>query len=352
MNEPATILIADISGYTDFVSKTALEHSSHIVNELLELIVDSNRLDLTVSEIEGDAVLFYKKGDRVSFEALMDQCLAMFNAFHSKLKIIERDSICPCGACQGATGLGLKFVAHHGTIREITVANFTKASGLDMIIVHRLLKNDVPAREYVITTTSFVDEPVSTSGHSLSWSSVVQSYDDVGDVSVHVATLDDIRAKIPDAPPRPRAAIPVGDDSLELEIKAPLLKAYMKFIDIDGFPDWVFGLERIEREEKTARIGEVHGCVFDGIRVDMSLVHAELTPKRAVYVEDVAFAGTPFTLKQITTFDRRGTDLTGMRYEAEWPDESSPPDELKQMYLHGLALSFETFRSQLEAAEA
>ena len=35
MADSATILIPDISGYTEFLTKTALVHSSHIINELL-----------------------------------------------------------------------------------------------------------------------------------------------------------------------------------------------------------------------------------------------------------------------------------------------------------------------------
>ncbi len=37
----ATILIPDISGYTEFLSKTELVHSSHIINELLEATIGS-----------------------------------------------------------------------------------------------------------------------------------------------------------------------------------------------------------------------------------------------------------------------------------------------------------------------
>ena len=54
----ASIFIPDISGYTEFLSRTELEHSSHIINELLKVIVDSNSTDLTLAEIEVDALLF------------------------------------------------------------------------------------------------------------------------------------------------------------------------------------------------------------------------------------------------------------------------------------------------------
>ncbi len=100
MSQNALILIPDISGYTEFLTRTEIDHSSHILNEMLELIIESNNTDFTLSEIEGDAVLFYRKGDPLSRYELMQQCLAMFNNFHEKIKLIERDSICQCGACQ------------------------------------------------------------------------------------------------------------------------------------------------------------------------------------------------------------------------------------------------------------
>ena len=54
----APIFIADISGYTEFLSCTELAHSSHIINALLKVLVESNTTHLTLAEIEGDALLF------------------------------------------------------------------------------------------------------------------------------------------------------------------------------------------------------------------------------------------------------------------------------------------------------
>ena len=59
-----TIYIPDISGYTNFVGKTAISHSKHIIKELLELIIKSNTVGLQTSSIEGDAVLFIKLESR------------------------------------------------------------------------------------------------------------------------------------------------------------------------------------------------------------------------------------------------------------------------------------------------
>jgi len=54
--QSALFFIPDISGYTKFINETEINHSTHIITELLEIIISSNILDLKVSEIEGDAV--------------------------------------------------------------------------------------------------------------------------------------------------------------------------------------------------------------------------------------------------------------------------------------------------------
>jgi hypothetical protein len=91
MAEQAIILIPDISGFTGFTGATEIDHAAHIITELLELIVASNETDFTLAEIEGDAVLFYRKGEPLRREQLIDQCLRMFSNFHRQLMVIEPD---------------------------------------------------------------------------------------------------------------------------------------------------------------------------------------------------------------------------------------------------------------------
>ena len=71
----ATILIPDISGFTEFITTTELNHSSRAINMLINAIVDSVDEKYEVTEIEGDAVLLIKresapsKNDRHNFSA-------------------------------------------------------------------------------------------------------------------------------------------------------------------------------------------------------------------------------------------------------------------------------------------
>ena len=70
MAESATILIPDISGYTEFLTQTELVHSSHIVNEMFEAILAGNEGgEFELSEVEGVALLLYHKGKPMEADA-------------------------------------------------------------------------------------------------------------------------------------------------------------------------------------------------------------------------------------------------------------------------------------------
>jgi hypothetical protein len=74
----------------------------------------------------------------------------MHRAFHATLQIIDQNQICGCAACVGAERLRLKVVAHRGEACVRRVRQVQELTGECVIMVHRMLKNDVPLREYVL----------------------------------------------------------------------------------------------------------------------------------------------------------------------------------------------------------
>ena len=78
----ATILIPDISGFTEFMTTTELSHSSHAINYLIDAIVNAVGEEYELAEVEGDAVLLIRKGPAPSKKEIQDICLKIFNAFH------------------------------------------------------------------------------------------------------------------------------------------------------------------------------------------------------------------------------------------------------------------------------
>jgi hypothetical protein len=150
------IYIPDISGFTKFVTETEIDHSTHISEELLEIIHESHEINLKVSEIEGDAVLFYRFGEPPTAEEIVKQSKDMFIRFHEHLKLCERDRVCQCGACSTAQDLTLVMVAHYGELNEVKVRDRSKLLGEAIIVAHRLLKNDVNNDEYLLLSGKYL----------------------------------------------------------------------------------------------------------------------------------------------------------------------------------------------------
>src|SRR6185312_14866122 len=110
MDNSGLLFIPDISGFTKFVNETEIDHSRYIIGELLENIINSNQMGLTVSEIEGDAVLFYRYGKVPSLEEIYRQVESMFCNFQKQLKNLETRRACQCSACTAAKNLSLKII--------------------------------------------------------------------------------------------------------------------------------------------------------------------------------------------------------------------------------------------------
>src|SRR6476661_7621354 len=114
MENKGLLFIPDISGFTRFVSETEIDHSRLIIQELLELLINANQIGLEVSEIEGDAILFYKFGESPDLKELYKQVEKMFCAFHAHLNVYDQRRFCQCKACMSAVNLTLKVITHYG----------------------------------------------------------------------------------------------------------------------------------------------------------------------------------------------------------------------------------------------
>jgi len=173
--------IPDIGGFTRFVTETEISHSQHTIRELLELLVDSNEIGLQVAEFEGDAVLFVRTTPS-SLEELLQQARTMLGNFHAYLREREKARVCQCGACARMHQLTLKFIAHSGPASIMDVKGHSKFIGKSVIVAHRLLKNSVPAPEYLLVTEELLDQLDRPSTLARSFESGSHRYADLGEV--------------------------------------------------------------------------------------------------------------------------------------------------------------------------
>jgi hypothetical protein len=152
------LFIPDISGFTRFVSQTDIEHSRLIIQELLESLINANEIGLEISEIEGDAILFYKYCEEPELEHLYRQVEKMFTEFHRQLGVYDSYRFCWCEACSSAINLTLKIITHYGEFTGYNVKNFNKLIGKDVIVAHQLLKNDIKQHEYWLVTKNLLHD--------------------------------------------------------------------------------------------------------------------------------------------------------------------------------------------------
>jgi hypothetical protein len=152
----ALLLIADIGGYTKFmtVHRINLAHAQHVVAQLLEAVIDAAEPTYALAKIEGDAAFFYAKLSDTpkdgELSAFSERVVKIRQAFLDRREEMAINRVCTCDGCVQAGDLTLKFVAHLGEIVLQKVKRYTELAGVDVITVHRFLKNSVQIREYVL----------------------------------------------------------------------------------------------------------------------------------------------------------------------------------------------------------
>ncbi|WP_221892424.1 DUF2652 domain-containing protein [Winogradskyella flava] len=158
MSSPTLICIPDISGFTEFMSETNIELSAKVIPSLLNNIIYSNEINLKVSEIEGDAVLFFRKGKLPPFKDLITQCKLFFNEFYKQLDVLSQKYSEEKGI-RNIPKLGLKIILHFGDdVKSVQIGNRIKLMGEDVIVAHRLLKNDIKEDEYLLISEALLDQ--------------------------------------------------------------------------------------------------------------------------------------------------------------------------------------------------
>jgi len=243
--KPSVIFIPDISGFTTFINEAEIDHSTKLITELIETIIESDILGLKVSEIEGDAVLFYRHGEEPTFEELVEQTEHMFLEFHKKLKLHERDRMCPCQACTTAKDLTLKFVYHYGKTTLVNIKSHEKLLGPDVTLAHRLLKNEIPSDEYLLMSAM---PTTSNSKNARQWIQLQNgsdSYQGIGAIDYTHFSLTPLNLNVKDPEPRPKMLKYDRPIQVSATVSAPLDTVYTTLIDNSLKPKWIKGLRSV-----------------------------------------------------------------------------------------------------------
>ncbi len=179
------LVLADISGYTSYLAKVELDHAHEILTDLLTAIVNRFKPVLTISKLEGDAVFAYTPESKVPRgETLLELVESTYMTFHDRIQSSHRHTTCQCRACQGMSGLDLKFFLHYGDYIVQEITGIRELVGSDVNLIHRLMKNHVAEatgwKAYVMLTEQSLDHlgVRPEGGHTQ-----IENYEHLGDVN-------------------------------------------------------------------------------------------------------------------------------------------------------------------------
>ena len=196
------LVLADVSGFTAFVTTTELEHGSEIIAVLLDEVVGHLSPPLEIQEIEGDAVFALGgASSALPRTRLLEVLEEAFVAFKSRQREMQDAETCRCGACQQIGTLDLKMVVHHGPFLRHTVGGRDRVTGTAVILVHRLLKNGVGRTGGYALLTEAALRSLGIDGEGAGLPAQVERYEYLGDVRcfVHDLAPSAMRAPHPQA---------------------------------------------------------------------------------------------------------------------------------------------------------
>lgn len=305
METRGLLFIPDISGFTKFVNETEIDHSRIIIQELLEILINANQIGLQISEVEGDAILFYKFGESPNLQDLYNQVQKMFCDFHKNLIAYENRRFCQCKACMSAINLSLKVITHYGEFTGYNVKHFNKLIGKDIIVAHQLLKNDIEQHEYWLVTQSLLQNNLPDEfAQWMQWNSSAKQLVN-GEISFHYTQLSELKKEIePDTFPALGLSKKTKMLSISHEYKTDIITLFHATGDFNYRSRWQDGVKTVEEiNHFLPRIGMRCRCVMDNGESVIYASSYSYTPDKIEFSEtdEKTKSTTYYTLEKTET---------------------------------------------------
>jgi hypothetical protein len=160
----------------------------------------------------------------------------------------------------------LKVVSHYGEVAGIAVKDHKKLFGKDVILIHRLLKNSLDKKEYVLVTDPLADGATQNGLPEWYMPHAASERYDVGEVQFYFSDLANLHGAIPPitSPKYNSAAKTYVAFTEEKVIAAPIFNTFGAIFDLPQRSKWMDRVKRIEMvsNDHVHRVGTKHRCVI------------------------------------------------------------------------------------------
>jgi len=318
-------ILADIGGYTTFLSDVGIEHAKEITGHLLNGMFEVDPETWKLGDVEGDCLFVYCD-EALSPEDVFTYLRRLYEQFRESLEEIVTGSTCGCGACDRSGDLTIKFVVHCGDFDTARIAGQQQLIGRDVVVAHRLLKNNIPIREYALLTKPLFDV-VESSG--LEATADGYEYDDIGLVEYVYVDFADVREAFHK---RREVFLTEADADVvaSVEITAPPEFVWRVVKDLDRGPEMFPTLVKAETlTGAVEEVGSVHTCLHgDG----MHLVHYQVAYDEANHRATDRLTGVPAIERMLQTLEARASG-SGTRFTVYYstrPGISSTDEQVRR----------------------
>lgn len=183
-------ILPDISNYTRFMTGTqfSFAHAQYIIFSLINGMIAAATKRIELSKLEGDAALFFVDADRLSKAEVGEVVMDIFRSFYSERRRLKESNICPCRACRHIDDLDLKIFVHRGQAARFRFRGSVDLFGTDVIVLHRIMKNNVKGHRYVMITDAAANSvmlPDNAPG-----SSIAEDVEHIGRINASVYKID------------------------------------------------------------------------------------------------------------------------------------------------------------------
>ena len=264
-------VITDISGYTEYLTGSELDHANEILQSLFDAQLRAIKHPFVISGFRGDAIFMYvPETNFVQTQSFIEALENFYIVFADTLQQMQYNTICTCRACRNMSMLDLKMCIHYGEYLIQKLGDREELLGADVIVPHRMLKNHVSEQTGIKSYAIFSDvasQKLNLPEYCQNVVSHSETYEHLGEVPMCVHDLHPIWEKYK---AKNRYFIDAQTAWVKCEVDLPfppaLIWEYLTKPDLEaGF----LGYDYAERTDPGGRVQEGSGfhCAHGDLHV-------------------------------------------------------------------------------------
>jgi len=342
------LILTDISGYTEFLTKSELDHANDALQNLFDAQLAQIKHPFKISGYRGDAIFMYVPGtDFCEPQTFIEALERLYFVFVDTRRQMIYNTTCTCRACQNISKLDLKMVIHYGEYAIQKLGDREELVGADVIVPHRMLKNHVIEQTGVESYALFSEAAAGASLlSSLAYPLITHSetYEHIGEVKMQVLDLRKVWEREQE---KHRFVVSPEDAWLTFEWVSPHpLSAVWEYLTTPQLEQQWAGYDKVERTDSLGgrmRAESTYHCAHGELHFFNKIL--DWKPFEYVSLEQRISLGAQLIETRRVQESTNGTRIT---FHVRQPD-APVPDDMKQFLMDGFNQYVEGMLIQLDA---